>query len=162
MTLSSPPEPIGYMSELGVERTLWTPGASRLELTLTEDHLNKGGVAHGGIHMILLDSALGSALVASLKVEEWCATLGTESFLAAARPVNAWWRRAQVRRGENVAHPREIKVGERYRQCDGDLGHLVESAASLSSIEVLCGQYGDTVIIRRTSRKRKQSENGRN
>ena len=65
MTLSSPPEPIGYMAELGVERTLWTPGQSRLELTLTEDHLNKGGVAHGGIHMILLDSALGSALVAS-------------------------------------------------------------------------------------------------
>ena len=58
---------IGYMAELGVERTLWTPGASRLELTLTEDHLNKGGVAHGGIHMMLLDSALGSALVASLK-----------------------------------------------------------------------------------------------
>ena len=26
MTLSSPPEPIGYMAELGVERTLWTPG----------------------------------------------------------------------------------------------------------------------------------------
>ena len=70
MTLSSPPEPIGYVAELGVKRTLWTPGASRLELTLTDDHLNKGGAAHGGIHMILLDSALGGALVASLKVEE--------------------------------------------------------------------------------------------
>ena len=66
MTLSSPPEMIGYMAELGVERTLWKPGTARRELTLTEDHLNKGGVAHGGIHMILLDSALGSALVASL------------------------------------------------------------------------------------------------
>ena len=58
MTLSSPPEMIGYMAELGVERTLWTPGASRLELTLTEDHLNKGGVAHGGIHMMLLLSLI--------------------------------------------------------------------------------------------------------
>ena len=77
---------IGYMAELGVERTLWAPGASRLELTLTEDHLNKGGVAHGGIHMMLLDSALGSALVASLKVEEWCATAQLSTiFLAAAR-----------------------------------------------------------------------------
>ena len=63
MTLSSPPEPIGYVAELGVERTLWTPGSSRLELTLKEDHLNKGGVAHGGIHMMLLDSALGSCLL---------------------------------------------------------------------------------------------------
>ena len=86
---------IGYMAELGVERTLWTPGASRLELTLTEDHLNKGGVAHGGIHMMLLDSALGSALVASLKVEEWCATAQlSTSFLALLLvPGNAWWRK---------------------------------------------------------------------
>ena len=63
------------MADLGIERTVWKPGHSRLELTLTDEHLNKGGVAHGGIHMVLLDSALGSALVASLKVEEWCACL---------------------------------------------------------------------------------------
>ncbi|MEC7261290.1 MAG: PaaI family thioesterase, partial [Candidatus Thermoplasmatota archaeon] len=74
MTLSSPPDPSGFMADLGIERTVWKPGHSRLELTLADEHLNKGGVAHGGIHMVLLDSALGSALVASLKVEEWCAT----------------------------------------------------------------------------------------
>ena len=107
---------IGYMAELGVERTLWTPGASRLELTLTEDHLNKGGVAHGGIHMMLLDSALGSALVASLKVEEWCATAQlSTSFLAAARPGERMVAEGRVvRRGKNVAHlAGEVKVGER-------------------------------------------------
>ncbi|MGB1234016.1 MAG: PaaI family thioesterase, partial [Poseidonia sp.] len=116
MTLSSPPEMIGYMAELGVERTLWKPGASRLELTLTEDHLNKGGVAHGGIHMMLLDSALGSALVASLKVEEWCATAQlSTSFLAAARPGEHMVAEGRVvRRGKNVAHlAGEVKVGER-------------------------------------------------
>ena len=51
MTLSSPPEMIGYMAELGVERTLWTPGAARLELTLTDEQLNKGGVALSLIHI---------------------------------------------------------------------------------------------------------------
>ena len=79
---------IGYMADLGVERTLWKPGASRLELTLTEDHLNKGGVAHGGIHMMLLDSALGSALVASLpRWKRWCATAQlSTSFLRLHHP----------------------------------------------------------------------------
>ena len=116
MTFSSPPEHSGFMSELGVERTLWKPGASRLELTLTEDHLNKGGVAHGGIHMVLLDSALGSALVASLKVEEWCATTQlSTSFLAAARPGQRLVAEGRVvRRGKHVAHlAGEVKVGER-------------------------------------------------
>ena len=42
---------IGYMAELGVERTLWTL-VLPIGITLTEDHLNKGGVAHGGIHMM--------------------------------------------------------------------------------------------------------------
>ena len=116
MTLSSPPEPIGYVAELGVERTLWTPGASRLELTLTDDHLNKGGAAHGGIHMILLDSALGGALVASLMVEAWCATTQlSTSFLAAAYPGERLVAEGRVvRRGTHVAHlAGEVKVGER-------------------------------------------------
>ena len=87
-----------------------------MELTLTEDHLNKGGAAHGGIHMILLDSALGGALVASLKVEEWCATTQlSTSFLAAAYPGERLVAEGRVvRRGKHVAHlAGEVKVGER-------------------------------------------------
>jgi uncharacterized protein (TIGR00369 family) len=116
MTLSSPPEPTGFVAALGIERTLWTPGASRLELTVTEVHLNKGGVAHGGLHTVLLDSALGSALVASLKVEEWCATTQlSTSFLAAARPGERLVAEGRVvRRGKHVAHlAGEVKVGDR-------------------------------------------------
>ncbi|RJU89403.1 MAG: PaaI family thioesterase [Candidatus Poseidoniales archaeon] len=116
MTLSSPSEPTGFVAELGIERTLWTPGASRLELTLSEAHLNKGGVAHGGVHMVMLDSALGSALVASLKVEEWCATTQlSTSFLAAARPGERLVAEGRVvRRGKHVAHlAGEVKVGDR-------------------------------------------------
>ena len=124
---------IGYMADWAWSALRWKPGTSRLELTLTEAHLNKGGVAHGGIHMMLLDSALGSALVASLKVEEWCATAQlSTSFLAAARPGERMVAEGRaVRRGKNVAHlAGEVKVGERLRrQCDGDLGDLVEPTA---------------------------------
>ena len=115
MTLSSPPDPSGFIADLGIERTMWKPGQSRLELTLTEDHLNKGGVAHGGIHMVLLDSALGSALVASLKVEEWCATTQlSTSFLAPARPGERLVAEGRVvRRGKHVAHlAGEVRVGD--------------------------------------------------
>ena len=116
MTLSSPPDPSGFIADLGIERTVWKPGHSRLELTLTDEHLNKGGVAHGGIHMVLLDSALGSALVASLKVEEWCATTQlSTSFLATARPGERLVAEGRVvRRGKHVAHlAGEVKVGDR-------------------------------------------------
>ena len=141
------------MADLGVERTLWTPGASRLELTLTEDHLNKGGVAHGGIHMMLLDSALGSALVASLKVEEWCATAQlSTSFLAAARPgermvaegracdVERTWLIWQAKNERLVAHGLAIWRGQGGRAAGGSsdssalmsvafVGDLVEPTA---------------------------------
>ena len=116
MTLSSPPDPSGFMADLGIERTLWKPGQSRLELTLTEAHLNKGGVAHGGIHMVLLDYALGSALVASLKVEEWCATTQlSTNFLSPARPGDRLIAEGRVvRRGQHVAHlAGEVRVGDR-------------------------------------------------
>ena len=66
--------------------------------------------------MVMLDSALGSALVASLKVEEWCATTQlSTSFLAAARPGERLIAEGRVvRRGKHVAHlSGEVKVGER-------------------------------------------------
>ena len=34
----------------------------------------QGGVAHGGLHATLLDTAMGGAVVSSLDKEEWCAT----------------------------------------------------------------------------------------
>ena len=59
MTLSSAPEPTGMALALGIERTAWSPGHTCLEVTVTPDHLNKGGAAHGGLMTVLLDAALG-------------------------------------------------------------------------------------------------------
>ena len=116
MTLSSPPEPTGMALALGIERTAWSPGHACLEVTVTADHLNKGGAAHGGLMTVLLDAALGGALVSTLPTTSWCATTQlTTSFLDAARLGERLVATGRVvRRGRHVAHlSGEVCVGER-------------------------------------------------
>ena len=45
-----------------------------LVFTIENKHCNKGGVAHGGLYTMMLDMALGGALVSILPKAEWCAT----------------------------------------------------------------------------------------
>ena len=59
---------------IGFEITEFREGSCVVECTVRKDHLNMGGVAHGGIHATLLDSAMGGTLVSTLAKEEWCAT----------------------------------------------------------------------------------------
>ncbi len=116
MTLSSPPEPTGMALALGIERTAWSPGHACLEVTVNADHLNKGGAAHGGLMTVLLDAALGGALVSTLPTSSWCATTQlTTSFLDAARLGERLVATGRVvRRGRHVAHlAGEVCVGER-------------------------------------------------
>ena len=116
MTLSAAPEPTGMALALGIERTAWSPGHTCLEVTVAQDHLNKGGAAHGGLMTVLLDGALGGALVSTLPRTSWCATTQlTTSFLDAARLGERLVARGRVvRRGRHVAHlAGEVKAGER-------------------------------------------------
>ena len=116
MTLSPAPEPTGMSLALGIERTAWSPGHTCLEVTVTPDHLNKGGAAHGGLMTVLLDAALGGALVSTLPLSSWCATTQlTTSFLDAARQGERLQATGRVvRRGRHVAHlAGEVRAGER-------------------------------------------------
>ena len=116
MTLSAAPEPTGMALALGIERTAWSPGHTCLEVTVAQDHLNKGGAAHGGLMTVLLDGALGGALVSTLPRTSWCATTQlTTSFLDAARLGERLVATGRVvRRGRHVAHlAGEVKAGER-------------------------------------------------
>ena len=91
---------------IGFEITEFSEGSCVVECTIRKDHLNMGGVAHGGIHATLLDSAMGGTLVSTLAKEEWCATaqidisylnaVGTGTHLIATGEV--------IRRGRNLAH----------------------------------------------------------
>ncbi|MEO2208494.1 MAG: PaaI family thioesterase, partial [Candidatus Poseidoniia archaeon] len=68
--------------------------------------LNKGGVAHGGLHATMLDTALGGALVSALRKEEWCATAQLDlSYLDPAYSGSHLYAHGRViRKGRNIAH----------------------------------------------------------
>ena len=60
---------------LGTRCVLKEAGRTRYELAVGPQHLNKRGVAHGGVVTSLLDTALGAAVVSSIQPEEWTGTL---------------------------------------------------------------------------------------
>jgi len=104
--LSKPPLINEVATDMGIYLDEWGDGKSTLKLNVEGRHCNKGGVAHGGIYSLLLDMALGGALVSLLPVEEWCATTQLNiSFISAARPGEEITASGNVvKRGKNVAH----------------------------------------------------------
>ena len=68
------PEVNEFAKSLGVKIISYGEGKSELSLNVSATMMNKGGSVNGGILSALLDYSLGSALVSSLKIEEWCAT----------------------------------------------------------------------------------------
>ena len=48
---------------IGFEITEFTEGNCIVELPITEEHLNAGGVVHGGLHATMLDTAMGGTLL---------------------------------------------------------------------------------------------------
>ena len=96
----------GVCDSLGVTGKKFGGGVSSVTCEVTNDHLNAGGVAHGGLHSTMLDTALGGALVSLIKKEEWCATAQLDiSFLNAAYVDDVLVAEGKVlRRGRNLAH----------------------------------------------------------
>lgn len=104
--LSEPAHLTDMAIEIGIERGDWGSGKSSVFLNIESKHCNKGGVAHGGLYTMMLDMALGGALVSILPKEEWCATTQLSiSFISAARPGEKITAHGNVvKRGRNVAH----------------------------------------------------------
>ena len=96
----------GVCDSLGVTGMKFGDGECAVTCKISENHLNAGGVAHGGLHSTMLDSALGGALVSQIKKEEWCATAQLDiSFLNAAYVGDVLVAEGKVlRRGRNLAH----------------------------------------------------------
>ena len=91
---------------MGIEITEFSEGSCVVECTVGERHLNMGGVAHGGVHATMLDTAMGGTLVSILAKEEWCATAQIDiSYLNAVNKGDHLIATAEVvRRGRNLAH----------------------------------------------------------
>ena len=120
--LSEPAHLTDMAVEIGIERGDWGSGKSSVFLNIESKHCNKGGVAHGGLYTMMLDMALGGALVSILPKEEWCATTQLSiSFISAARP------------GEKItAHGNVVKRGKNEAHLDGkitaDSGRVIATA----------------------------------
>jgi len=70
-----PPERIPPFNRLiGLQRIRAGEGRAEITLELRAEHLNRRGVAHGGLISAMLDAALGSAVVSGIRKEEWCGT----------------------------------------------------------------------------------------
>ncbi len=61
---------------MGMEITEFGEGLCVVELTVGQMHLNLGGIAHGGVHATLLDTAMGGTLISMMSKEEWSASNG--------------------------------------------------------------------------------------
>ncbi len=60
---------------IGLDRIRAEEGRAEISLDLRKDHMNRRGVAHGGLIAAMLDAALGSAVVSAIRPEEWCGTV---------------------------------------------------------------------------------------
>ena len=91
---------------MGIELEMMEDGHCSVYVDVKDSHLNKGGVAHGGVHATLLDTAMGGATVSSLTEEEWCATVQLDiSYIEAATVGTRLNCEARVlRRGRGIAH----------------------------------------------------------
>ena len=79
-------------------------GLSRYEMTIGPDHLNRRGVAHGGVVASLLDTALGASVVSTLTPEEWTGTLELSvQFREPVRPGVVVAQGRLARRGKHIA-----------------------------------------------------------
>jgi uncharacterized protein (TIGR00369 family) len=78
-----------FTNFVGIEEThLLEDGRVEAEIEIREEHLNEGGVVHGGLLATALDVVMGSAVVATLDLEggQWCATQSlTTDFVRPAR-----------------------------------------------------------------------------
>ncbi|WP_226893810.1 PaaI family thioesterase [Nisaea sediminum] len=49
----------GFNADIGFRLTEWTDGYAKMELDLTEKHLNRSGILHGGVLATMIDAVGG-------------------------------------------------------------------------------------------------------
>jgi len=101
-----PPTFPGFGKMIGLKPVSIGNGKCAVTVTVLKSHLNAGGVAHGGLHASILDTALGGALLSQIAPDEWCAT--AEIIISYIRPAHEGMQLNAkgwiVKRGKNLAH----------------------------------------------------------
>jgi fumarylpyruvate hydrolase len=93
-----------FNTYLGTEFVRRGEGEVEVALELQPHHLNRRGVAHGGVVTALLDSALGAAVISSMPPEWWCATTSLSTqFIGGAGAGRLFATGRLLRRGRHVA-----------------------------------------------------------
>jgi uncharacterized protein (TIGR00369 family) len=110
-----------FNTYLGTQVVRKENGSAEVRLELQPHHLNRRGVAHGGVVTSLLDSALGAAVISAIPPEWWCATTSLSTqFLDGVGEGRLTATGRVLRRGARVA----FATGE----VRGDDGRLIATA----------------------------------
>jgi uncharacterized protein (TIGR00369 family) len=89
---------------LGIHVDRMEGGNAAARIELLQHHTNNRGVAHGGVVLSLLDSAMGAAVISAIPKEWWCATTSlTVQFLAGPREGTVTATGSVTRRGRAIA-----------------------------------------------------------
>ena len=89
---------------LGIDVTRMAGGEAEAVVDLKPHHTNNRGVAHGGVVLSLLDSAMGAAVISAIPKEWWCATTGLSvQFVAGPREGKVTGIGRVLKRGKSVA-----------------------------------------------------------
>jgi uncharacterized protein (TIGR00369 family) len=120
-------KPTPFDALLGTRPVRVEHGEAEILLELRPEHRNRRGVAHGGVISALLDTALGAAVVSTLRPEEWCGTLELSVQF-----------RDPARHGPLAGHGRVARRGRRVAFAEGEVrdarGRTVASAHGVWTI----------------------------
>jgi acyl-CoA thioesterase len=125
-----------FMEHLGIRITSVDPGAVTMEVTPTAEHLNLGGIVHGGLLSTLMDCATGFALHTTLPPgatpPHLAASYRFLSMAAADTPLIA--RASVLKTGARVGHVRvEVRDAADRLIATGETTHAVVGLPSSSS-----------------------------
>lgn len=117
---------MGYRELTGFDVEEIEPGEALGRITVTEDHLNRGGIMHGGAIATLCDSAMGRAVFTSVDPGLAGATASmTVTYIASASTGDVIVAHAKVRKSGRTTVVVEADV---VRERDGkEIAHAIST-----------------------------------